>query len=96
MLEFDEVQLEYLDLLQKVVILLKDKTENSAERQRTLYHLRALCSVKLCSGDGEIGPTAFSTFDQKVRERQLSIFSMLSNLGTESLFDSERKVNENV
>lgn len=81
-----EVQLDYLDLLQRIVDLLS-KTDNSVERQRSLYYLRQLSTIKISTGDSGDGPT--SCHLQVTRKREI-LFRSLSNLGTESLLDSER------
>lgn len=81
------IQLDYLDLLCEVARLLKE-TDNSIERQRSLYHLRQLGAIKLSATVSGDGPTAlFPEMEQKQRE----LLFLLSQIGTESLFSDEGK-----
>lgn len=82
----ESVQTDYLDLLLRIVDLL-EQTDNSVERQRSLYYLRQLSTIKISAGDSEDGPT--SCHPEVTRKREI-LFKSLSNLGTESLFGSER------
>lgn len=83
------IQLDYLDSLLKIVDLL-ELSDNSVERQRSLYYLRQLSTIKISAGDSGDGPT--SLFCQvKLTEKQEDLFHRLSNLGTESLLTSKER-----
>lgn len=88
-----EIQLEFLENLEKTVFSL-EKQVNSIERQRALYHLRALCLLRKSAVVSEIGDTSLL---EETNRTRLRILRTLSNLGTESLLGSSgREENINV
>lgn len=87
-MESKSAQIEYFDLILQIIDLVK-QTKNSTERQRCLFYLRQLSTIKISAGDSEDDPTSLILENQRYRE----IFLILSNLGTESLLTSKEGEN---